>query len=91
MEHKLWIAVLVQGLSDACGKFLWLSRSNKKHQHDAIEWINSKDFKLVCEFAGCESKQVVDIYKALKKHSYYLNTEDIRNLFYEALTRRSIL
>lgn len=88
-DYTLWVAVLVQGLTDACGKFLWSSKKNEGYRQDALKWIGSKDFNLVCEFAGWESHQVKDIYSALSKHKHYLTTEDIRYLFNEALNRRS--
>ena len=55
-EQKLFIAVLVQGMTDALNMFRWSSRLNSKYQIEAEEWIGSKDFKIVCSFAQCESK-----------------------------------
>jgi hypothetical protein len=83
--------VIVQGLTDACDKFLWLSRSNAKYLSEAKEWIGSKDFNLVCSFAGLQPHEVKEIYYKLKQHTHYLTVEDIRYLLNEIFSRRSVL
>ena len=50
-EQKLFIAVLVQGITDALNKFKWSSRLNSKYQIEAQDWIGSKDFNLICSHA----------------------------------------
>ena len=91
MEHQLWTAVIVQGLTDACEKFLWPSRSNAKHSREAKEWLGSKDFNIICSYAGLQPHEVKEIYKRSKKHTYYLTVEDIRYLLNETFSRRAVL
>jgi len=90
-EQKLWIAVLVQGLTDALGSFLWMSRLNTKYEQEAKDWLTSKDFKFICSLAGMQPNQVKDIYDRMTKHKHYLTLEDIRHLLNETFNRRSVL
>ena len=90
-EQRLWIACLVQGLTDACNKFLWQSRLNNKYYQDALDWVGGKDFRLVCSFAGLEPRDVIEAYNNINKHKHYLTVEDIRYLLNETFSRRSVL
>ena len=90
-EQKLWIAVLVQGLTDALGKFLWMTRLNTKYEQEAKDWITSKDFTFVCSLSGMQPNQVRDIYTQMNRHKHYLTLEDIRYLINEIINRRSVL
>tara|TARA_R110000751_G_scaffold68979_2_gene140315 strand:+ start:141 stop:419 length:279 start_codon:yes stop_codon:yes gene_type:complete len=90
-EQKLFIAVLVQGFTDALNKFLWLSRSNKRFHREAKDWIGSKDFDQVCSYAGWQPNQAKEIYTDISRHKHYLTTEDIRYLLNETFSRRSVL
>jgi len=94
MEHQqLWIAVIVQGITDACGKFLWSNKRNSRYQQEAKEWMGGKDFNLVCSLAGLQPNQVTETYSDISNysHDHYLTTEDIRRLLNETFSRRSIL
>jgi len=91
MEQKLWIAVLVQGLTDALGKFLWMTRLNTKYEQEAKDWLTSKDFTFVCSLSGIQPNQVRDIYTQMNRHKHYLTLEDIRYLINEIINRRSVL
>jgi hypothetical protein len=46
-EVMLWRSVIIQALDDVFAKEYWVQR-------DAITWFfrNSKDFNMVCDFAG---------------------------------------
>jgi hypothetical protein len=90
-EQRLWIACLVQGLTDACNKFLWQNRLNSKYYQEALDWVGGKDFKLVCSFAGLEPEDVIQAYNNINKHKHYLTVEDIRYLLNETFSRRSVL
>ena len=90
-EQKLWIAVLVQGLTDALGKFLWMTRLNTKYEQEAKDWLTSKDFTFVCSLSGIQPNQVRDIYTQMNRHKHYLTLEDIRYLLNETFDRRSVL
>jgi|TARA_R110000824_G_scaffold290868_2_gene479359 hypothetical protein len=90
-EQKLFIAVLVQGFTDALNKFLWLSRSNKRFHREAKDWIGSNDFDQVCSYAGWQPNQAKEIYTDISRHKHYLTTEDIRYLLNETFSRRSVL
>ena len=90
-EQKLWIAVLVQGLTDALGKFLWMTRLNTKYEQEAKDWLTSKDFTFVCSLSGMQPNQVRDIYTKMNRHKHYLTLEDIRYLINEIINRRSVL
>ena len=90
-EQKLWIAVLVQGLTDALGKFLWMTRLNTKYEQEAKDWLTSKDFTFVCSLSGMQPNQVRDIYTQMNRHKHYLTLEDIRYLINEIINRRSVL
>jgi len=90
-EQKLWIAVLVQGLTDALGKFLWMTRLNTKYEQEAKDWLTSKDFTFVCSLSGIQPNQVRDIYTQMNRHKHYLTLEDIRYLINEIINRRSVL
>ena len=88
-EQLLFKSVLVQGLTDALGKFLWPSRLNVKYQREAIDWLEIKDFDLVCSYANWQPNEIMKIYKDINKHTHYLTVTDIRYLLYETITRRS--
>ena len=90
-EQKLWIAVLVQGLTDALGKFLWMTRLNTKYEQEAKDCLASKDFSFICSLAGMQPNQVRDIYTQMNRHKHYLTLEDIRYLLNETFDRRSVL
>ena len=90
-EQKLWIAVLVQGLTDALGKFLWMTRLNTKYEQEAKDWLASKDFSFICSLAGMQPNQVRDIYTKMNRHKHYLTLEDIRYLINEIINRRAVL
>ena len=90
-EQKLWIAVLVQGLTDALGKFLWMTRLNTKYEQEAKDWLTSKDFSFICSLAGMQPHEVRDIYTQMNRHKHYLTLEDIRYLLNETFDRRSVL
>ena len=90
-EQKLWIAVLVQALTDACGVFLWATRLNTKYEQEAKDWFHSKDFNFVCSLSGMQPHEVKDIYTRINKYKHYLTLEDIRYLLNETFNRRSVL
>ena len=51
-ELSLFKAVLLQGLTDALGKFEVYSRLNAKYEVEAKEWLKRKDFILICSYAN---------------------------------------
>lgn len=57
-ETGLWAAVITQAMMDALSK----SRNPETlyHKHEAIRWLtdNSKDFVMVCHFAGMDPDYV---------------------------------
>jgi hypothetical protein len=48
--RRLWLAVLVNGLREAAG---WVAGDDKARvQRQALAWISSPDFVVVCDLAG---------------------------------------
>ncbi len=87
-EQQLFRAVLLQGLTDALGKFEISSRLNAKYEIEAKEWLKSKDFNLICSDADWQPFEIIQIYSNMNKHKHYLTATDIRYLLNETLTRR---
>lgn len=56
MERHLWIAVLQQAFDDALGRGAPASPAEvQRHaQREALEWLDSEDFLLVCDLAGVD-------------------------------------
>ncbi|ANS04618.1 hypothetical protein [uncultured Mediterranean phage] len=90
-EQRLFIAVLVQGMTDALNKFRWSNRLNSKYQLEAQEWLGSKDFNLICSYAQCQPHEIIKMYKDISKHKHYLTLEDIKYLLNETFNRRFVL
>ena len=87
-EQQLFRAVLLQGLTDALGKFDIPSRLNAKYEVEAKDWLKSKDFNLICSYANWQPTEIKQIYSDISKHKHYLTATDIRYLLNETLTRR---
>tara|TARA_R100000781_G_scaffold102669_1_gene66202 strand:+ start:627 stop:899 length:273 start_codon:yes stop_codon:yes gene_type:complete len=87
-ELSLFKAVLLQGLTDALGKFEVYSRLNAKYEVEAKEWLKSKDFILICSYANWQPSEIKKMYSDISKHKHYLTTTDIRYLLNERLARR---
>tara|TARA_R100001443_G_scaffold112589_1_gene126203 strand:+ start:472 stop:744 length:273 start_codon:yes stop_codon:yes gene_type:complete len=87
-EQQLFRAVLLQGLTDALGKFEISSRLNAKYEVEAKDWLKSKDFNLICSYANWQPSEIIKMYLDISKHKHYLTATDIRFLLNERITRR---
>lgn len=90
-EQNLFKAIIIQGLMDSLGKFIIKENKNDFYKITALEWLDTDDFKYICELANLKPKTVLKIYNKFNTYKDLLTPDTTKILLHEAFSRHKQL